>query len=440
MKASRVIAIATLVTALLIVVGLMAACGSPAPTPTPVPPTKAPEPTKPPAPPTATPVPPPPPTATPVPPTATPVPPAATATTAAPPKPAILDMSANVVGSETCKTCHAQQYADWQTTWHSKALQDPKKDPKVVVADLTMTTTVKIADVVYTQGGLWKQRYWKKVGDDLVIFPAQWSVSEKVWKSYDLDAAGQSKNTSYFTNCSGCHVAGVKPASKSWVELNIGCEACHGPGKDHATSGDKTKIVNPKNLKPEAQAIVCGQCHTRGSDATGAAWPTGMKPGDTSFPATWKPVAVGHADVWPDGSAKGHRQQYLDFIQSKHYGKLTCTTCHDPHKAQAQPFLTKAKGNDLCVKCHAGQADVAKHEPYHAKAKDPTKLPTCEQCHMPGIATTIKTGDEHSHTFWKPDPNKTVTLGKGDVKVMPNACNICHTDKKPDDLAAVMKK
>ncbi len=49
MKASRVIAIATLVTALLIVVGLMAACGSPAPTPTPVPPTKAPEPTKPPA-------------------------------------------------------------------------------------------------------------------------------------------------------------------------------------------------------------------------------------------------------------------------------------------------------------------------------------------------------------------------------------------------------
>ena len=49
MKTSRVIAIATLVTALLIVVGLMAACGSPAPTPTPVPPTKAPEPTKPPA-------------------------------------------------------------------------------------------------------------------------------------------------------------------------------------------------------------------------------------------------------------------------------------------------------------------------------------------------------------------------------------------------------
>jgi hypothetical protein len=47
----------------------------------------------------------------------------------------------------------------------------------------------------------------------------------------------------------------------------IGCENCHGPGAEHASTGDKTKIINPKNLSYERQLEVCGQCHFRGSSS-----------------------------------------------------------------------------------------------------------------------------------------------------------------------------
>ena len=33
-------------------------------------------------------------------------------------------------------------------------------------------------------GSKWKQRYFTKVGDDYYAFPAQWDVSNKVWRAY----------------------------------------------------------------------------------------------------------------------------------------------------------------------------------------------------------------------------------------------------------------
>jgi hypothetical protein len=112
-----------------------------------------------------------------------------------------------------------------------------------------------------------------------------------------------------------------------------------------------------------------------------------------------------------------------------------------PHKLGNNYLLMQS---EFCAACHEwenprGLMILGTYSEWKASFYPGEKV-SCQQCHMPGIATTVKTGDEHSHTFWKPDPNKTVTLGKGDVKVMPNACNICHTDKKPEDLAAALKK
>ncbi|NIN83458.1 MAG: hypothetical protein GTO45_01705, partial [Candidatus Aminicenantes bacterium] len=41
--------------------------------------------------------------------------------------------------------------------------------------------------------------------------------------------------------CGGCHVTGLKvnydkdmdSFDSTWVDLGIGCEACHGPGSNH---------------------------------------------------------------------------------------------------------------------------------------------------------------------------------------------------------------
>src|SRR5690606_12057776 len=86
------------------------------------------------------------------------------------------------------------------------------------------------------------------------------------------------------SNCIQCHAVMGQPAhdeasdrfESSVVELGIACEACHGPGRQHAErhknpvtryrqraseAADPT-IVNPARLAPDRAAAVCGQCHS----------------------------------------------------------------------------------------------------------------------------------------------------------------------------------
>jgi predicted CXXCH cytochrome family protein len=43
-----------------------------------------------------------------------------------------------------------------------------------------------------------------------------------------------------------------------------GCEACHGPGKEHVSAGgDPTKIIRLSKLKPNEAAEICMKCHTQ---------------------------------------------------------------------------------------------------------------------------------------------------------------------------------
>src|SRR5215203_660135 len=72
--------------------------------------------------------------------------------------------------------------------------------------------------------------------------------------------------------CAACHqpqfdkVARTKHgnlhALSSWKGRVVGCESCHGPGKDHVDGGgDKTKIIILKNLDPKAASETCLSCH-----------------------------------------------------------------------------------------------------------------------------------------------------------------------------------
>jgi hypothetical protein len=48
----------------------------------------------------------------------------------------------------------------------------------------------------------------------------------------------------------------------SWKDSTVGCESCHGPGKQHVEGGrDITKIRNFKNEAPERISDVCLKCH-----------------------------------------------------------------------------------------------------------------------------------------------------------------------------------
>lgn len=216
---------------------------------------------------------------------------------------------------------------------------------------------------------------------------------------------------SFETACAGCHVNtlsvsgstadGWDVASNPDVgaildldgdgradELNTGCEACHGPGSAHSIN--PTGIMNPANLTPAAESLVCARCHTRGdaapdgdghshayawSDSLGGAPQPGLVDSLDGY-LTQTPERWLDADGNETTHSKGPWQQYADFDASAHadnpYVRLSCGTCHDVHSddtdgmirstltlredgADVQIEGVSAADNTLCLACHAGQ-------------------------------------------------------------------------------------
>lgn len=207
------------------------------------------------------------------------------------------------VGSQTCKTCHSDKFEDWNMTLHSKMLQAPSQetvisrfsgivtlsDSNIPPVDIELVDEggvyivkigVMVYNVQYTLGSKWKQRYLTSVGNSLYILPIQWNTETGEWVPYHLDdwfdetgtPKELSKTRAWDRRCAGCHTTGTSPSVvdeeyiAEFSEINVGCEACHGPGSEHATTADKTKIVNPEDIEDFAlKNEVCGRCHVRGS-------------------------------------------------------------------------------------------------------------------------------------------------------------------------------
>lgn len=113
----------------------------------------------------------------------------------------------------------------------------------------------------------------------------------------------------------------------------IGCESCHGPGSKHVESGGgEGSIVNPKS-----DPSTCFQCHLD-------------KRGEFNLPHAHPVMA----------------------------GKVSCSDCHDPHKADA--IMTGgtqlASANEGCLKCHAAQRGPYVFE--HEASRE-----GCVACHNP---------------------------------------------------------
>ena len=90
--------------------------------------------------------------------------PAAAATTvAAPPA------HQHYVGSAACQSCHASVYARWSQTRMANIVRDPSEHPDAFLPDFSKPDpllTFTKDDVALIYGSRWKQRYFKKVGDD----------------------------------------------------------------------------------------------------------------------------------------------------------------------------------------------------------------------------------------------------------------------------------
>ena len=204
--------------------------------------------------------------------------------------------------------------------------------------------------------------------------------------------------------CAGCHATGMTVAWDNntfvtdfdYIDLNISCERCHGPGSEHAGSGGLgNKIINPRLLSPDKERQTCGQCHAADggkSEDPNLAFAYAYNAGNASMigggfyvPGVYDiadyigNLTTGGFAAWPDGKhGKAHRQQYTELISSIHVNnsdeRLTCASCHSVHDLMQSPDDSEEeddadnvysftglrfKNNTSCLRCHATHGPFA---------------------------------------------------------------------------------
>lgn len=371
---------------------------------------------------------------------------------------AVLSKPKEYVGSAVCETCHLEHHDAWKTTLHSRMTQDARGNEDVIIgtfdeakirADLAAKHAKKPLkvepdkiyvpkrdEVLYTIGSQWKQRYIVEKEGELFISPVQYNSDSDTYVNYhehDWD------KRPWLVKCGGCHATGVDLEKKTFVELGVGCESCHGKGSWHAAlpkssvHDKRATIVNPAKLTLGVSVEICGSCHNRGKSTVhkGAGWPVGYEPGK-ALESYYKSTSFSGGDVkhvYANEFSKGHHQQYIDWKQSEHFKEgVTCTSCHYSHELGGKPnrSQTHAKGSKICFECHEQVNQEGPHS-IHSFAN-------CIGCHMPRIAKSAESGDIHSHVFKALVPQDTI-----DNPNLPNSCQTCH-EHKDQDLKDLQKR
>ncbi len=363
--------------------------------------------------------------------------------------------TAHYVGSAACQKCHEEIYEHWKKTPMANVVRDPREYPESIIPDLSKPDALvnfTKEDIALVYGSLWKQRYFKRIGDDYFVLPAHWDVTHKNWKPYFVKADWWAplyppdnfkRPTSAL--CDGCHSVNYDIKTKTVTEWNVGCERCHGPGSEHVKNPVSATILNPAREDYVAASDVCIQCHSQGRPLTNPIqgkyydWQVGYdvtrklsdfwnleghKLGETSF------------THFADGTAHKNRMQGNDFVSSQMYAHgVTCFTCHDAHGTEFPADLRKP-ATSLCLDCHGPNSPNGPHAPtiaahtHHAPGSTGSE---CIACHMPKIAQTLGNVNVRSHTF------RFVSPAMSESMQIPNACNVCHADKTPAWATAALK-
>ncbi|SVA38989.1 uncharacterized protein METZ01_LOCUS91843, partial [marine metagenome] len=349
-------------------------------------------------------------------------------------------------GSDSCQECHSEIHARWQDTLMANVLQDPTTQPEAILGNFAANdplVTFTPDDVVFTYGSKWKQRYYTQIGGDYFIFPAQWDIRNQQWRRYFPQPGGDWWTAHYPEDpmqrptgplCDGCHSVNYDTTTRTPIEWNVGCEACHGPGSVHNLSQTANTIVNPARLDSVLADDICIQCHSQGQpkenpiDGRYYDWPVGFAPGNR-LSEFWELEGphLGEETFthWPEGSAHKNRMQGNDYVQSQMYVKgVTCYGCHDVHGTDHEADLL-APGNDVCLSCHGPQLQAGPRGSvtYHTQHEADGDGSVCVACHMPEIARTIGDVNVRSHTFKFISPALTDRYG------VPNSCTNCHDDQ-----------
>ena len=396
------------------------------------------------------------------------------------------DRLPNYVGVQVCAQCHAPVAEKWRGSHHDLAMQPAtaatvagdfggasftyagvtstfsRRDDKFVVRTDGSDGRLQDFEVTHTFGVYPLQQY-------LIVFPdgrrqalsIAWDArpraeggqrwfhlypGQNITHDDELHWTRRSQNWNHM--CAECHSTGVRknydPQARrfatTYAEVNVACEACHGPGSAHVAwarkDGDWRRLDATRGLavalderrgvtwpiraetgnaerQPPARSAreveACGRCHARRgqfADVDGLGRPLGD---------AHRVALLDEGLYYPDGQIRDEVYEYGSFRQSKMFDRgVTCSDCHDPHRLEL-----RAPGAQVCLGCHAAARYAAPTHHFHPPG---SRGADCIACHMPST-TYMVVDPRHDHSLRVPRPDLSVSLG------VPNACTRCHADR-----------
>ena len=399
------------------------------------------------------------------------------------------ETSVPYVGRDVCARCHAEQVSQWSGSHHDLAMQVAGEQTvlgdfnNASLAHYGMTSTFfrkndmymvrtegpdgKLDEftVKYTFGVEPLQQYLIEFpGGRLQALSLAWETrpqeqggqrwfhlypDERIAHDDELHWTRPSQN--WNSMCAECHSTGLKknydPVERTfetaWSEIDVSCEACHGPGARHVAWAKRPAEQRQKDpgmglvvqlderrdiswtIDPETgnavrsrprhtdrEIALCARCHSRRSPIS-----KDYVHGEPLLDH-YLPRLLDEGMYYADGQINDEVYVYGSFIQSKmQHAGVTCSDCHEPHG-----LALRVPGNGVCLQCH--QADRYDQSDHHFhKASSPGA--SCAECHMPA-KTYMVVDPRHDHSMRIPRPDLSVTLGT------PNACDNCHADQSAE--------
>jgi tetratricopeptide (TPR) repeat protein len=394
--------------------------------------------------------------------------------------------SVKFVGATVCASCHAHENGLWKGSHHQQAMQPADERTVLGAFNNTKFSNAGVTSTFYRDGARFMVRtegpdgglHDYQIKFTFGVYPLQQYLIEMpggrlqalgiAWDCRPANLGGQrwfhlfpgqsikpgdglhwtgiDQNWNYM--CADCHSTNVRKNydarnrtyATTYSEINVSCEACHGPGSRHvewagrqndwkdqnsskgllialderrgvtwSVSPGTGEVLRSVPRKSDREIQMCARCHSRRGQIC-EDYVHGQEVGDDYR------VAFLDSDLYfPDGQIKAEDYEYGSFIQSRmfHAG-VTCSDCHEPHGGKLH-----AEGNTLCLQCHsASRYDSPKHH-FHKVGSAGAR---CVNCHMP-TRTYMVIDERRDHSLRVPRPDQSVKVG------VPNACNGCHTDK-----------
>lgn len=394
--------------------------------------------------------------------------------------------STGYVGSQLCGGCHEAAYLGWQGSHHDLAMQ-PAND-ETVLGDFedrvfehqgVVTRFFRrdggyfvetegadgqsgVFEVVYTFGVTPLQQYLLRFRDGRYqALTVAWDsrVSEEGGQRWfhlypnesippgdELHWTAPAHNWNF--SCAECHSTRLRKNydalsdsyATDWFEIDVGCEACHGPGAAHATAARLAQESDAADYPPDHGLVVdlsrtgtwqftqgsanaslsgtkgpsteielCGRCHSRRSQIS-EEYRHGRPLSDTH-----RLQLLADGLYFPDGQILDEVYVYGSFVQSRMYAAgVTCSDCHDPHSLNL-----KVAGDGVCLQCHGASEYATPKHHFHPEASDSAR---CVACHMPDRDYMV-VDPRRDHSMRIPRPELSAELGT------PNVCTECHVGR-----------